>query len=110
MDLVKAFAIDDSLGTVSITPTVASSNVQLNEALGPGGLARGMIRIFNNTGSPVFLRFGSTNAVVATVTDTPLPTGSVEVFTLRPADLWVAAILASGTATGAIYFTHGEGI
>jgi hypothetical protein len=110
MEHVKAFTPKPSGATVNITPTTTSSNIAMNE-IQVNNVSRGNMRIYNNTGSVVFIKFGPDNTVAATVaSDIPIAAGEVEVFGVRPDVTYVAAILASGTATGAIYFSPGEGI
>jgi hypothetical protein len=94
--------------TVTLSGTVASSNVQLGHLM-KQNLTQ-TVRVAapaGNTGV-VFIRFGNDNSVAATVAnDIPILPGTVAGFTVGPGETWMAGILATGTGT--IYATCGEG-
>jgi hypothetical protein len=94
--------------TVNLTPTTSTSRVALNEQL-VGTQAIGGVRVLNNTGTIAFIKLGD-SSVTATTNDTPLGSGAIELFGLNGGDTHCAAIIASGTASGAVYLTHGEGV
>lgn len=90
---------------------VASANVVL-----PG--AGSIVRLFNNSTFPVFIRFGADSTVTATANDVGLPAGSVESFSVAPNQFamggafmqnrqFVAAISPGGV--GSLTVTTGEG-
>jgi hypothetical protein len=112
LTLVKSFsAIGDK--TVKIVPTTTSQALQLSISevgLGTLKVTRGAIRIYNATGQTVFILFGPDNTVTATTACMPIPAGEVEVIGLGHLVKYVGVIIASGTETANIYFTHGEGI
>jgi hypothetical protein len=90
-----------------------SANVQL-----PG--SGSIVRLFNNSTFPVFIRFGADNTVTATANDVGLPAGGVESFSVAPnpkamgigmpANMnqpFIAAISPGGA--GSLTITTGEG-
>lgn len=91
--------------TKNIVVSAASQNVQVERGA--------QLRIVNNGTETVWVKFGTDNTVTADVAnDIPIRAGVTEVFSLpyvpgASGDLWVAAIAAG--ASGAIYFTPGEG-
>lgn len=103
---LKAFS-PAKAATVNVVPTSASQNLVLNEeaAFGPAGYN---VRVFNGSNSTVFIRFGGAAQAAAT-TDVPIASGAVEVFGLRGGDTSVG-VISTGTPTGNIYFTVGEGV
>ncbi len=88
-------------GTVSRTVTAASANV----ALAKSGLSQLMVTSAA-TNAIAFINVGTSNAVTAAVTDTPILPGTVQVFTIPFDATHVAAIGTTGTT---LYFTVGEG-
>lgn len=86
--------------TVSIAATTATAQV----SFGSGG--RNVV-VTNASTVTIFIKFGSSSAVTAAVTDYPVLAGMKE--TLDRGDYTnVAAITASGSGT--IYFTSGDGV
>jgi hypothetical protein len=93
-------------GTVSLSATTSSSRVLLG---GLAGKLRVQVRLYNTGSVPVFVSFGTDQAVAA-VTDMPLAPGVPEIVTLQDgngAARYLAGITASGSAT--VYATVGEG-
>ena len=94
-------------GTVSLSVTDATGNVRLTS---PNPVA---VRLYNTGTATVFFKAGPVG-VTAAVTDTPIPSGAIEVFNLTPTVTipggcsHIAAITASGTAT--LYATVGQGL
>ncbi len=87
-------------GTVSLAVTTSTARVALSAPRGD------QIRIANPAGGQiVFLRFGD-STVNAALTDTPILTGAVEVFTIPRAATHMAAI-AGGLTT--VFATVGDG-
>jgi len=87
-------------GTVSRTVTGSSANVALAKA------ANQVVVTSPSTNSIAFIAFGTSSAVTAAVTDTPILPGTVQVFSTGVNITYVAAI---GTAGTTLYFTSGEG-
>ena len=100
--------------TVAVTPTTTSSATAIGNV---GGFSPGGVRVNNQTGTTVFIAFvGAGGTVTIPVPGTPangipITASQVEVYTATGGSpLYVACILASGTASGSIYFTPGEGV
>ena len=110
LTLVKPFTPKPPSNTVSITPTTSSNNVALSLQAVLSVAPNGSLRIVNNSGGLAYIKQGADNTVVAAATDIPILSGEIEVIGLRPETTYIAAVLATGTATGAIYFSTGEGI
>lgn len=64
------------------------------------------VRIYNAGTATVFIKAGASTVTAAT-TDLPVPSGAIEVLTVRGVT-HIAGITSSGTAT--IYFTVGGGV
>ena len=80
--------------------TTSSANVAI-----PGS---GMQVLIYSAGSAVsFIKFGTSDAVTAAVTDIAIPSGFNRIFTIPPGTTHVAAITGASTAT--LYFTRGDG-
>ena len=94
-------------GTVSLSVTNATDLVRLKS---PNPVS---VRLYNAGSATVFFKAGPAGVTAAT-TDTPLPSGAIEVFNLTPTVdtaggcSHIAAITASSTAT--LYITVGQGI
>lgn len=89
-------------GTVTVAATAASASAAL-----PNADTQHTVRIVSDAGgSLAFIKFGDAS-VVATVNDTPVMPGAIELFRKSAAQTHIAAITASGTAT--IYATTGDG-
>lgn len=85
--------------TVSRTVSGSSANV----ALTGSGLQVMVSSLAAN--AIAFIKFGSSSAITAALTDTPILPGTVQVLTIPPDTTHVAAI---GTA-GTLYLTRGDG-
>lgn len=98
--------------TKNIVAGVTSTNLHLIVGAGSGGPIQ--VLAYNSGTATVFIRQGPDSSVAATLTtDTPLPPGSLQVFTFNVQTatndgLWIAAISASASQT--VYFTPGSGI
>jgi len=92
------------------TVNVAISNTSANVALGAVfGTTGNQVRVHNSSSSTVFVAFGGSNTVTASVsTSLPLPPGDVEVFTTPQGTTYIAVIAAA--AGGTLYATLGEGV
>jgi hypothetical protein len=94
-------------GTVSLSVTGTTGSVRLSS---PNPVS---VRIYNAGSATIFFKAGPAS-VEATTSDTPIPSGAIEVFNLTPmvdtagGCSHIAAITASSTATA--YFTVGSGI
>lgn len=91
--------------TVSRTVTSSSANV----ALGTGAGASGTPQVLISSppgGNIAFIKWGTSSAVTAALTDTPILPGVVMVLTPPAGTTHVAAI---GSATTTLYFTTGHG-
>lgn len=89
--------------TVSRTVTSSSANV----ALGTGASTGGQIMITSPAGGNIaFINWGTSSAVTAALTDTPILPGAIMVLTYPGGTTHVAAI---GSATTTLYFTVGQG-
>lgn len=88
--------------TVSLAVTGTTGNVAMSK---PAGRQIMVTSLAANAAT--FIAFGTSAAVEAAVTDTPILPGTVNVFTVPSAWTHVAAITATGTAT--LYFTSGDG-
>jgi hypothetical protein len=97
MSDLSAFSLGGA--TTVLSPTTNSNG----DAIAP---VNGRIRVYNAGGSLAFLRTGI-GAQTAETTDTPIPPGVVEVFSVPANHTHAAAICASGSAT--IYITAGKG-
>lgn len=101
--------------TMGATVTVNASTTSARVALGGGPAPAGtkyQYRIVNPGASVAYVCFGD-KTVAATATDVPILPGAREIFTYTVPDgvtdgLYLAALLASGTAT--ISITTGVGI
>lgn len=87
-------------GTVSRSVTGSSANVALAKA------ANHVMVSSPATNAIAFINFGTSSAVTAAVTDTPILPGSVQVFSTGVNITYVAAI---GTSGSTLYFTSCEG-
>jgi hypothetical protein len=100
-------------GSTAIATGAASVNVQL-----PG--SGSVVRLFNNSTFPVFIRFGADSTVTASSSDVGIPAGGVESFSVAPnpkamgigipanqAQPFIAAISPGGV--GSLTITTGEG-
>lgn len=85
--------------TVSISATTNSASADLKGA--------GTIRVYNAGPATVFVRTAKDTAT-AVATDTPIPAGAIETFSVSPSHNKIAAITSAGTAT--VYVTEGTGI
>ena len=96
--------IDDA--TVTLSPTTSASSGSAKKT--PTGTYQ--LRVVNAGPSLAFIAFGDSNA--ATTADIAVPSGAVEVFTIRnnpgAPESGVSAICASGSAT--VYVTTGHGL
>lgn len=89
--------------TVNLAATSSTGNVALT-GVGNGGT----VRVLNNGSEAVFINFGTSSAVTATLAaGIPIPPGIPEAFCVPAGITHVAGITASGAAT--IYFTTGQG-
>ncbi len=86
--------------TVSRTVTSSSANVAVT------GTAQQVMVSSPLANNIAFINFGTSSAVTAAVTDTPILPGTVQVFTIPSDATHVAAI---GSATTTLYFTRGDG-
>jgi len=93
------------------TTTLAAGTTSVRAAIKKRPTGEFQIRIHNAAAALCFYRIGD-DAVTATSTDVPLPSGAIEVVTLDNPDAdpetHIAAILASGT--GSVYVTTGGGL
>jgi len=90
--------------TVNINAGTSSANVALVDRAG----AEGTIRVVNPSIINIFIEFGTSSSVAASLTTSILmPPGAMELFRLPQNVTYVAAITAS--STGYIYFTPGKG-
>lgn len=101
--IVKAYPFAIGGASQSISATTSSSNVSLATI----GAHEQIMVTAPSTNALAFIAFGTTNAVVATVTDTPILPGTVQVFSVPSGTAYAAAITGSSTAT--LYFTPGDG-
>ena len=96
--------IDDA--TVTLSPTTSASTSTLKKV--PTGTYQ--VRVVNAGPNLAFVAFGDSNA--ATTSDIAIPSGVVEVLTIRnnpsAPETGVSAICASGSAT--VYVTTGHGL
>ncbi len=105
----KPFVPNDA-STVTISATATNATTALvNPGKGPY-----QVRLYNSGFKTVFIRFGTSNAVTAALTDIPVPPGALEIITLEggvPASpiTHVAAICAATEVT-TLYVTTGFGI
>jgi hypothetical protein len=108
---VYVFPFEPTAGsTVSISPTASSAvKTLLNNIKTPQPQGRDRaIRVFNSGTLTAFVEFGTATSVVATTSNSmPVPAGAVEVFS--GVSVSHIACLATGTGSGAVYFTAGEG-
>lgn len=88
--------------SISVTSTTASVTLDATDS-GTGNM---VMRIANAGTATAFVRWGN-GAQTALVTDLPILSGTVEVFSKTDNVDTVAAITSSGTAT--LYITCGEG-
>jgi 2-methylaconitate cis-trans-isomerase PrpF len=102
---MQAFAPGD---TAILAATTATARVQIPNHNGAG---ERQVRLYNAGSATVFVKIGG-STVNAAVTDYPIPAGYVEVIsvpgTVPPADRYIAAIMASGSAS--LYVTTGDGL
>lgn len=92
-------------GTVNIDVGATTANVLVAKP----GIRQ--IRMMNNGTATVWVNFGNSSSVTASLTTSfPVGPGVTEVLTAKISDgpIFIAAIAAG--ATGKIYFTPGEGI
>lgn len=76
----------------TLTAAVTTSNIQLS--------VNCSVAVVWNTGSnEVFVKFGTTNATVAAVTDDSIPAGSFKIYNVGLPGLWIAAITSTSTST-----------
>lgn len=107
-----AYAEDDLFTPLADTVALASQdNSSDRVALGvPSGWSSALtLRVVNDTDKTLFIKPGNSTVTAAAATDNPVLPGSDITFTINPVNTHVAAITASGTATGSIYFTLGRG-
>lgn len=88
--------------TKTLSATTTSSSASFTAAT---GVLVTQMRVYNAGTDLVFIRWG-VGAQTAVATDTPIPSGAIEVFNKGLADT-VAVIASTGTAT--VYVTAGEG-
>jgi hypothetical protein len=87
---------------------VGASSARVKVTSGDGEVC---VRIMNNGSATAWITAGDVSVTADTTNDIPIPSGGVEVMTLKAPDgsaLYIAAIAAG--ATGKIYFTPGWGI
>lgn len=91
-----SLAVTSTTGNVAIPGTVAGEN-------------RPTVRLYNAGGVDVHVAFGTSNSITAAADGTAMviPAGVVEGFEPQRGMTYLAAIVASGTAT--LYITRGEG-
>lgn len=89
--------------TVNIVVAATSGRIALPVS---SGLMQ--TRVANDGAATVWVAFGDSAVSAFTSTGTPVPAGTVEVFTVPSGSTHVAAIAAG--ATGTVYFTAGMGI
>ena len=92
--------------TVSVTPTTTTGALALTSLGNTGGNS---VRVANLTDKTVFITFGESDAAGVVATSMPVGVDGVETFELSTKVTHVGHIIASGTATGSIYFTSGQG-
>lgn len=93
----------NGLSTVKVAVTTASQPVQLIRNFAGDNT----IRVWNSGASPIRLRFGRDNSVVALPTDKAVPPGAIELFTIGTNVNWVAVI---GDAASSAEFDCGSGV
>lgn len=96
-------------GTVVLAATTTSGSVQLL----PLHTGPAQVRVYNDGTTMGYIEFGDSNAVTATVTSIPIPSGQPCGFTIAnpqkgSGQIWAAVKMASGTAN--FSFTLGDGI
>lgn len=91
--------------TVNVTVATSSANVQVS-----ADSVRRQVRIMNNSTVTAFVKFGLDNTVAATTTDSfPVASGACEVVTVPQGPIYMA-VIGTGTPSGAVYATPGNGI
>lgn len=89
--------------TANINVSSSSQNVLVTAN---GGISE--VRVMNDGTATVWIAFGTTSAVVATLAASiPVPAGAIEVLSVADGPIYAAAIAAG--STGKIYFTAGGG-
>ena len=87
-------------GTVSLTATTSSNSVAL-----PGGGES--VVVTNTANAVVFIRFGADQTITATANDMPVLANGRIMLSVNPLISYAAAI--TGTGSGTVYFTRGDG-
>jgi hypothetical protein len=101
--LITPFA-PTGASTVNIAVGAASTNVQVTAATSLGA----NLRLVNSGSQVVFVEFGTTNAIAATVAASmPILPNTVEVFNFGGPVVFVAAIASAAGST--LYITVGSG-
>ena len=100
------------MAAIDLFSPIATTAVSVSASTASGALtmpttpANPTVRVYNSTAVVVFIKFG-TSTVTAATTDTPIPAGGVEAFSINPNVTHIAGITASGTGT--LYATTGFG-
>ncbi len=104
IDLFQPY--DGQTVNVSFSGSASSAQVALASRASNGS---DTIRVFNALTVTAYVKFGTSSSVAATTSaDMPIPTGSVEAFSLPPGITNVAAIPDSSTS-GKVFFSIGKG-
>jgi hypothetical protein len=103
----RMFAPSAPASTAVSSTTTTTSAIALTL---PSPAPRNMVvRVFNGGTTPVFINFGTSSGVTATLTTSiPIAAAGVSAFVVPEGTTHVATIIAAGTAS--VYFTVGEGI
>lgn len=103
MSYVYVRAFQPVSPTVNLTVIASSANVRVTRP----NTGTQTVRLHNSGTNIIFVEFGTTNAVVATVAGSfPLLPNSVETFTMKNDLSWVAAI--AGATGNTLYITSGD--
>lgn len=94
----------NAASTVNINVSSTTQSKPLTDSL------TSQVRVYNAGTADAFVEFGGAAVTAAAATGTPVPSGVVEVFTVKAdsAPVYVAAIAAG--SSGVIYFTPGAGV
>lgn len=88
------------------TVTVAASTTSADEAFSANCHR---MRVHNTTDGVAFVKTGQGSSLTATTADFPVGPGDTAVFNIKSNHNIVAVILASGSTSGDVYCTPGEG-
>lgn len=94
----------NAASTIDINVSSSSQREQLTDSL------TSQVRVYNAGTADAFIEFGDATVTAAAASGTPIPSGVVEIFTVKAdsAPVYVAAIAAG--SSGLIYFTPGAGV